>query len=431
MITLVALAGLAVALWQGVRRTPAIPVAAGLGLSVFSGWGPAMGLAIPADRIALAGGLVIAVALRHGRPALEIGAVHVALYIAAGIAVVSTAATGQLHDSTTMHSLLDSYGLVPFATFVCAPLVFRDERDRDVLLAALVITGAYLALTAVLESLNLPVWPAYIRNPALGIHFGRARGPFLEAVTNGMALFACAVGATMAAARWQRRLLRRAAWVVVVGCLVGTVLTVTRSIWVGSIVGLVAAFLVDPRLRRRLPALVAAGVVGVVLLLMVVPGLAGRSAERTADERSVWDRLNSNRAALAALHDHPLTGIGYGRFPSVAQDYFRQADTYPLTGSAIRVHNVFLSRAVELGLIGAAAWTVALALAVFGALARPPNTSEGRLWYLGLVAVAAQWLVIANLVPLAGVFPSLLLWMWAGVARAAQPAHARVALAVA
>jgi O-antigen ligase len=85
------------------------------------------------------------------------------------------------------------------------------------------------------------------------------------------------------------------------------------------------------------------------------------------------------------------------------------------------LHNVFLSNAVELGLIGAFVWLVALVGAVGAPIVRPPPPGM-RAWRAGLLAIALMWLVVANFAPLANVFPNLLLWTWAGVLWTRKPA---------
>jgi O-antigen ligase len=79
-------------------------------------------------------------------------------------------------------------------------------------------------------------------------------------------------------------------------------------------------------------------------------------------------------------------------------------------------HNVYLSDAVELGLIGALVWFTALLLGVGGAIFKrgPPDLIP---WKLGLVAVLVEWLVVATTTPLAFAMPIMLMWMWAGMCR--------------
>jgi O-antigen ligase len=78
-------------------------------------------------------------------------------------------------------------------------------------------------------------------------------------------------------------------------------------------------------------------------------------------------------------------------------------------------HNAFLSNAAELGLIGTFLWCAALAGVVLaGVFQRHP--AELRPWRIGLLAMAIMWVVVSNLIPLSKPFPTLLLFLWAGLA---------------
>jgi O-antigen ligase len=179
-----------------------------------------------------------------------------------------------------------------------------------------------------------------------------------------------------------------------------------------------------PALRRWLIPVVIGGAIAVVATLSLVPGLHQRVVERSKEDRSVWVRENTSRAALHMIADRPITGFGWQRFQADSIPYFTQPPNYPMNGIGEGVHNVFLSHAAELGLPGAALWLCAFVLAIGGALLRrgPPAL---RPWRIALVAVALQWVIVACLTPLPWTFPTLVLWTWAGVASAgaAQPAR--------
>jgi O-antigen ligase len=78
------------------------------------------------------------------------------------------------------------------------------------------------------------------------------------------------------------------------------------------------------------------------------------------------------------------------------------------------VHNLYLAHAAELGLVGGGLWVLALLMAIGTALRRrgPPGLGP---WRLGLIAVAVSWMVAAATNPQTFLFPTLLLWVWAGV----------------
>jgi putative inorganic carbon (HCO3(-)) transporter len=200
-------------------------------------------------------------------------------------------------------------------------------------------------------------------------------------------------------------------------CAADLLLTLTRAVWIAAIAGTAVTMLATRELRRFLLPTAAAATAAIVAVFALVPGLSAQAQERRDNRRSVWDRLNSNTAAVRMIGERPLTGFGFDRFETESPSYYRQADDFPLTG-LVDLHNVFLRNAVELGLVGAALWLGAFALAIGGAvlLRGPP---ELRPWRVGLLAYAVFWVVVANFGPLPYPFPILLLWLWAGVVFAA------------
>jgi O-antigen ligase len=259
------------------------------------------------------------------------------------------------------------------------------------------------------------VFPDYIVDPTIGIHPDRARGPFVEAGANGLALFGCGVAATLFAATTADRRIRLAAGAIAIGCAFCIIITLTRSVWIASSVALVVAMLAAPETRRLLLPVVAATALGIVVALALVPGLSEDVDFRSDDDRPVWDRQNANAAALRMVAERPLLGFGWNKFQTESDEYQRLADDHILTRSGLEEHNVFLSNAVELGLIGALLWAAALFIAIGVAAFRrgPPDL---KWWQVGLIAIAIQWLIVANFVPLGYAFPTALLWLWAGAA---------------
>ena len=229
--------------------------------------------------------------------------------------------------------------------------------------------GAYLGATALFETLKLYafVWPKYILDPAYGSHGDRARGPFVEAIANGMGLFACAVAAGMAMAVWRDRPRVRNACGAVLGlCAAGCLFTLTREVWLGAAIGGLAAMAGFAELRRFVLPAIAVGAAMTVIALATVPGFAGSVHSRTHDDSSLWVRKNVARAAVNMIDAKPLLGFGWNGFVPDSGPYFQAADTYPLKGMGVPVHNLLLRNAVELGLIGTALWLLALVLAVGG-----------------------------------------------------------------
>ena len=351
------------------------------------------------------------------RPRLRMTPVHWLMVAAGAWAIASAAAGGTLLFRGPVFRLLEPYGLLPFVLFAVAPLAFRTERQRDLLLKTFVLLGAYLSLTTLFDALHLNalVWPKYILDPNYGTHAGRGRGPFVEAVTNGFALYVCAVAAAVAWWRWRgQRNARLVAAVVAVLCVAGVFLCLERSVWLGALAGTLLASVAIGDARRFLPAVVAALAIAIGASLALVPGFSRQVSQRAGDQQTIWDRKNMNRAALNMIEARPLLGFGWNTFRARSRDYFQQAREYPLGRTAdLNLHSTMLTYAVELGLIGFAIWLLALVFGVGGALAsRGPPDLRG--WRAGMLAVAAAYLIVTNFVP-PSQFPSFALWLWAGV----------------
>ena len=413
---LVALASVLYLAWD---VDPVWALCGAIACSVFSGNWDHLGLPIGLDRLLLASG-VLALLIRtpgaRNRPPIRVEPVHWLLALVALYAAGSAAWVGSLDERTAIFELLDPLGVVPFVMFLIAPVAFRTARQRAALLGTLLLLGLYLALTAIFEALGIDslVFPRYVLDPTVGIHEGRARGPFTEAVGMGLALFACGSAAMVTAALYRQRWLRATALVITLLCAVGVLLTLTRAIWLGAMLATVVTMLAAPQLRRYLLPTAATAVVLVLGALALVPGLGERADERRGDQLPVWDRLNTNAAAINMVGARPLLGVGWDRFDEESATFFRQGADYPLTGEHAGVHNVFLSRAVELGLLGVLLVIAGFVFGVGRAIVRrgPPELVP---WRFGLAAIAISWLVAANLGPLPYAFPNLLLWTWAGV----------------
>ncbi len=444
VLGLVALGSLAYLAWH---IDPAWTLTASFCLSVFSGNWRELGLPayfhVVPDRAVLVAG-VLALLLRapgaRDRPPIRIEPIHWLLGITLLVAAISAWSAGTLLSNASFFQLFDRFGIAPFAMFLLAPVAFYSQAQRKVLLGALTVVGGYLGLTALFETVGPAalVFPKYILDPAFGIHLNRARGPFLEAEANGIALYFCGVAAVVSAVVWRDRVVVRAASLAVgVLCAAGCLFTLQRGVWLGTVVATLVTLLAFRSVRRFLLPAVTALAVLVIGSFVLIPGLGSQASERASDQHSLWDRYNLNAAALSAAQANPLTGLGWGRFPIDGARYFQQSASYPLTavggqpcteagsiearvtGEAQActqaVHNAYLSTAAELGFIGALLWVLSLVLAIGGAVVRPSGDPIDP-WRVGLLALATMWAIVVFFTPMEGPFSPLVLWTWAGIA---------------
>lgn len=402
----------------GIRLDPSLIVSLGLASSVFSGNWENLGLPIGIDRLVIVGGIAMAVVqhVRRRDPWPRFGPVHLALVILAAYAIGSSFWVGTLTQKDDAFALLDQLGVIPFLLFATAPIVFGSHRQRMTLVAVLSATGAYLAFTGVAETIGARalVFPGYINDPTLGIHFGRARGPFLESSAFGGALFTCAAIAVLGFSLFRDRpWVRYAVGAIVVGATIAVVGTLTRQIWIASGLTVLVVLVSFARLRRFLLPVALAAVLVAGGALVLVPGLGDRADARAKNERSVWDRANSNRAAERMVESRPVLGYGWGRFSEVGDDFYVQSPNYPIT-SVGELHNVPLSFLAELGVLGFVGWVVTLALAASGSVLRrgPPAVSA---WQISLVMIGVNWLILLNFTPFRSSFTNYVVWTWIGV----------------
>jgi putative inorganic carbon (hco3(-)) transporter len=380
------------------------------------------------DRLLLIGGIsqvILRAPAMRDRPPLRIHTAHVVLALAAAYAICSAFISHTLFSNTGSAAIIDAFGILPFLAFLVGPVVFDTARAREVLLVALVLLGAYLGFTVLFEmtKVNALVFPRYILNPNYGIHYGKGRGPFVDAVANGFACYVCAVACAIAIYSWSGRRARRIAAVIGIVDLVGAFLSLERSVWIGGVLATLITLALTPRLRRYLVPAAATIVLALAGSLAVSQNLRNIVTGRVNDIGPVWDRENLTVAALNMIEARPLTGFGWNRFQEYSQPYFRQSPNYPLTATTAVIHNYALFYAVGLGLPGVTLWAVGVLLGIGGAVLMrgPPELAP---WRVGLLAIFVMFIVVSNSVP-PTLFQNLCLWLWAGVVFRPDYARAR------
>ncbi len=246
---------------------------------------------------------------------------------------------------------------VPALLYVAARQSELSPRVIQYSCLALTLLGTYLAITAVAESTGQwwAVFPRYIADPNLGLHFGRARGPALNSVCLGIYLSVCLWGAWTlihSSPRWGQLVLLTTMSLMAVA----VVLTQTRSVWLGlaaSSLWMLSAYLPT---QIRKPVTVAAIVVALAVGLVAKSNLV--SMER---ENSVGDAAHSveQRAAFAyvswhMVQDNPLWGVGFGRFYDRKLPYLAdRRQSFELESIRdLHHHNTFLSFLTETGMVG-------------------------------------------------------------------------------
>ncbi len=264
-----------------------------------------------------------------------------------GLTALTLGAVIQQPFNTETWSLLASKFLVPFALFYLSGLVFDGEkRFRQFEMYALVVL-AYLSFTAIafLLGARALIFPRFILDESIGFHADRARGPFLQAVANGVSLNILGLVALHAYRRGSRRGVKVA--LLLASVPIAILATMTRAIWL-SFVGTLAALVLSSgnrALRRAflaVPLIAAAG-----LVILVSPALRGALGDRLEERGPVDFRAAVYAGSWQMFLDRPLLGWGFHQMPAELPRYvseYKDKVLYP--------HNTYLEVLVELGLVG-------------------------------------------------------------------------------
>jgi putative inorganic carbon (hco3(-)) transporter len=253
---------------------------------------------------------------------------------------------GQPYDSASW-SLFAAKWLVPFLLYHAAGIVFADETSLRRLELFLLITFAYLLFIAIAFLLGAHelIFPTFILDPNLGIHADRARGPFLQAVANGVSLNLLGL---LALNSYRRGRLRGVVAVLFMFAFPLAILaTKTRAVWLSSATCLLWMLLCsrDPRVRLAAKYMAVLVILG-ALFLCFANADSGLSS-RLEDQSPLDYRAAVYDAGWQMFLEKPIFGWPSPQIQSELASRITDfhVDTYIL-------HNTYLEIAVNYGLFG-------------------------------------------------------------------------------
>ena len=332
-----------------------------------------------------------------------------------GLTALALATVIRQPFDTETWSLLASKFIIPFVLFWAAGLVFTEEKKfRQFEVYALLVL-AYLSFTAIafLSGARALIFPRFILDESLGFHADRARGPFLQAVANGVSLNILGLVALHA---YQRGSVRgRKIAVLLASVPVAILATMTRAVWLsfaGSVIALI--FLSKNRTLRR--AGVGLALMAGLALAVVLSSheLGGALSDRLEERQPVEFRVAVYAGSWQMFLDRPLLGWGFHQMPAELPRYvseYKDKVLYP--------HNTYLELLVEEGMAGLALYLWLMwEMWRLGRGEIPAGEKDGfldsqfhRLWP---VLLAVYW-VNAALVVMSYQFVNALLFTMAGM----------------
>jgi O-antigen ligase len=254
------------------------------------------------------------------------------------------------------------------------------------LLYGLMVIGVYLGFTGIFEHYGISslVFPSYIMSPEVGIQFGRARGPFVSSTVNGGILLitfaaACAISSHLEGHK------RNIALLLTMPIVAAIYFTDTRSIWVSFGVILATMAFLQTRLRRP------TRIVGSLILLVFLTGVGSKFSffEKTlfSDRQDTIEYRFSNYAtAYNMVKNHPVFGIGWGKFGEDWRDYFVSVDY--VANLEDGNHSTLLGILAELGIVGFLPYVAMLATAFWLCVAAYRRLTEKNIFERTFVVVA-------------------------------------------
>jgi O-antigen ligase len=299
-------------------------------------------------------------------------------------------------------SLWLAYVAMPTAIYAVCRSVRVTDRDLRWVMNAFLALGCYLAATGLMEISNFHslVFPRYIVDPEHWVFLGRARGPLLSPVSNGVLMtIACSVAVLrFIHADRYRKVVYAAATLLLAG---GIYATLTRSVWVGAIlaVGLIGLVYL-PRWVRIL-GLAASVLAGAAIVSGFSDQLLrlerDKHVKASDSEKSMHLRPVLAVVAYEMFKDRPLAGHGYRRYMDASVSY-HSIRGYDMPLEEVRgyvQHNVLLAILVDTGLIGLSVFLLWLTMvsAMGWQLARSPEDGlESQRLGLVLLGLVASYL---------------------------------------
>ena len=238
--------------------------------------------------------------------------------------------------------------LVPFVLYHLAGLVFTDAVSIRRFELFMIVVLAYLSLTAIfflLDARSL-IYPRYILDESIGMHADRARGPFLQAVANGVTLNLLGL---LALGSFRRRRLR-GLWALLFALAlpVAILATKTRAVWAsfGASVLVLPFICSSARVRRACFVVLILSGVGIASYFLV-DNTNTSFSQRLHERGPVEFRMGMYVAGWEMFLDKPIAGWDANSIqPELAR---RISDFHP---PFFLFHNTYLEIAVEHGLLG-------------------------------------------------------------------------------
>lgn len=264
-------------------------------------------------------------------------------------------ALSQPYDPQTW-GVLAAKWLVPLGLYLLAGYVFEDAASRRQFEVFALLVLGYLCVIAILFMVGATafIFPRYILDEGLGIHADRARGPFLQAVANGLAINMLGLLAMDSFRR--HRLPKILALFLLTALPLAIIATKTRAVWLSFAASVLWLMFFSPSrcLRRTCLCLVLGGVLGLTALLSLGDSHMSLK-ERLEESGPVTFRMAVYEAGWEMFLKKPISGWG-----SLAMQTELSNRITEFHQEEFFFHNTYLEILVQYGVVGLAfyAWII-------------------------------------------------------------------------
>jgi hypothetical protein len=251
-----------------------------------------------------------------------------------------------------LRDFLNGYA-IPFSIFFLAKNLIDDQQKIRKLFQFLFLIGIYLVFTGFFEHLHITslVFPRYIMDPNVGIHWGRVRGPFLQAAVYGTVLGIILVISIYLVMNKQGKLSKVLYGIPILLMPTTIFFTYTRACWLGCILSISIIPIFHPRLRK----IFFFGLF-TLLIIVVLNWSNVMSQDRTIGGigavKPVYSRINLYGASFKMFLEKPIFGFGFNTFRDVSSEYFYKIRGIPFFDLGLAPHDTLFSILVELGIVG-------------------------------------------------------------------------------
>ncbi len=316
--------------------------------------------------------------------------------------------------------------LFPFITFYFAKKYLYRAADIKLVFTVIFYIGAYLSIMALFEFYQIDqfIFPRYIADPDIGIHYGQARGPFLNSPHLGAAvLFGLACGLHLLS--YKQRIGKLNLFILLLFIPPAVFFSQTRAVYLAFVLMLLIYLLFYRTNFSKWKAIALPVSVIFLLILASIPILAqqDRRAGGVVQVETIKIREGLTQLSFIMIKDHPVTGVGLAQFLSETRDKYRGLapllSRYP--EEDIYIHNHLLGMTTELGFTGVIVYLSIIILMYkrLFALSRHLSSSHQFLNVNFLIVVGAIWTVfLINFnfsSPEYQVYPNALIFALAGI----------------